>query len=82
MTELIPCKHLDYSDNYMDAADIETHHLYPHVKFWRRNVIFTDFQYNHCVQFCGKKKMRVNAIFDCYEKGFMHCYEPEESNND
>ena len=80
MPELIPCKHLDYSDGYKDAADIETHDVYPHVKFWRRKPVWTNNgEFPDCVQFCGQGRGRINSIFNCYEKGFMSCYDPEES---
>lgn len=82
---LTPCKHLDYApDKYgpditleqvpnMTCADGSP------VKFWRRGRTWTDngdgARNPECVQFCGKGRGRINAIFDCYD-GSLPCYEP------
>lgn len=31
------------------------------------------------VQFCGAGRGRINGIFQCYNAGEMHCYEPSDA---
>lgn len=85
MSELKPCKHLDYSDSY--GPDIELETLAPHyplVRYWRRGGRWTNNGPGQKpnpadVQFCGKGRGRINGIFQCYQAGEMYCYEPEEA---
>lgn len=81
MSELIPCKHLDYTDGKFTDCTIQTcaPHL-PHVRFWLRGATWTDAGEGNPpdpskAQFCGQGRGRINGIFQCYN-GEMHCYEP------
>jgi hypothetical protein len=80
-----PCKHLDYEKGKygpdIELCDCAPH--YPEVRFWRRGERWTNNGQGQppnpsAVQFCGKGRGRINAIFDCYQDGFMPCYEPEK----
>lgn len=80
------CKHLDYDESKY-GPDIKLRELggFPcRVRFWDRGPTWTDGPMNEGnpqkVQFC-KKRGRINGIFQCYNKGEMPCYEPEESDH-
>lgn len=84
MSKLIPCKHLDYDESrYGGMCKIETcAPQYPDVRYWARNEALTNGGENpRNVQFCGQGRGRINAIFDCYEAGYMSCYDPEKKGN-
>ena len=78
---MIPCKHLDYTEGKYDDCSIQTcapH--YPQVRYWLRSPRWTEYDfggpYNPAkVQFCGAGRGRINGVFQCYQKGGMHCYE-------
>ena len=77
MTDLIPCKHLDYTKGKF-GPDITLETCEPHfpdVKYWLRGPTWTDGGNNpdKC-QFCGEWRVRINGVFKCYN-GEMHCYE-------
>lgn len=83
MAELIPCKHLDYTEGkYGPDITLQTcapH--YPHVRFWLRGPTWTDAGEGNppnpsMVQFCGQERGRINGIFQCYN-GEMSCYDPD-----
>ena len=78
--KLVPCKHLDYSEEYAIGGQCILKTCAPHypdVKFWyRENLSYKGAPQN--VQFCGAGRGRINGIFDCYgSPGPMSCYEPE-----
>ena len=63
------CKHLDYSDNYINCKIIERDGY----KWWLRLNAHEGAPVN--VQFCGKGRGRINGIFQCINKGEMSCFE-------
>jgi hypothetical protein len=76
-----PCKHLDYDESRHPECRIATvapH--FPNVRYWARPDHMVDNgpgqKPNRYVQFCGQGRGRINGIFQCYEAGEMHCYEP------
>jgi len=74
-----PCKHLDYSSNYIDCKLCELDGFPCKVRYWERlNLPYPDAPKK--VQFC-KKEGRINSIFACYN-GEYSCYEPEEASNE
>ena len=77
MSELAPCKHLDYAEgNYIDCEIKTCAPDFPDVRYWLRGPTWTDGRRNPAkVQFCGLGRGRINSIFSCYN-GEMHCYEP------
>lgn len=77
-----PCKHLDYDESkYGESCELKTLTQFScPVRYWRRK----DLPYVGApenVQFCGQGRGRINGIFDCYNPGERHCYEPVSSNN-
>jgi hypothetical protein len=77
-----PCKHLDFSvERYGEAAELkELPGFSCPVRYWERKPRFApDSSYPKNVQFCGQGRGRINGIFQCYNDGEMHCYEPETS---
>ena len=75
-----PCKHLDYSGDYTDCTIQTCAPHFPNVRYWLRGPTWTDGGKNpSMVQFCGAGRGRINGIFQCYNPGEMHCYEPAES---
>ena len=76
MSKPIACKHLDYSTKYEDCTIETLSPHYPEVRYWKRGERWTDGGANPSkVQFCGQGRGRINGIFQCYNKGEMHCYE-------
>lgn len=72
-----PCKHLDYNEaNYPSCELVELDHFTCPVKHWKRKAPYEGAPVN--VQFCGQGRGRINGIFQCYNEGEMHCYEPAE----
>ena len=74
-----PCIHLDYDSEFMDCTLETAAPHYPEVRFWRRGEVWLDNgpgqrRNPEKVQFC-KLRGRVNAVFDCYQEGFLPCYE-------
>src|SRR3990167_6442853 len=81
-SEVIPCKHLDYTEGRYTDCEIRTcEPHYPLVRYWHRGEKWTD-NGPKCtanlakVQFCGAGRGRIDGIFQCYN-GEMHCYEPD-----
>lgn len=82
-----PCKHLDHEEGKYEDCTLETaapH--FPDVKFWRRGPRWTDAPEGWPrgatnVQFC-KLRGRINGIFQCYNPGELHCYEPAEASGE
>ncbi len=75
MSELIPCRHLDYNEEKHPNCELKTcEPHFPNVKYFEREVLFEGAPTK--VQFCGKGKGRINSVFECYE-GCMSCYEPK-----
>ena len=73
--DLKPCKELDYETKFIHCELKEVKN-FPGVKYWERDAVMTDNgQNSRDVQFC-KRRGRINNIFDCYEKGNCHDYEP------
>lgn len=82
-----PCKHLDYDESkYSNGGTITLETCAPHfpeVRYWLRGKLWTDNGPGQPpnpskVQFCGAGRGRINGIFQCYQPGEMHCYEPED----
>lgn len=77
---MTPCKHLDYDESKYVGCEIMTVPQYPMVRYWKRGAVWTDngiAQPNPVnVQFCTKRG-RITGIFQCYQTGEIHCYEPE-----
>lgn len=78
------CKHLDYAEGkYGPDITLETLGGFAvPVRFWQRGSTWTDNGPGQKpnprdVQFCGQGRGRINGIFQCYNEGEMHCYEPE-----
>jgi hypothetical protein len=64
------CKHLDYSENYIDCKIVEMDGY----KWWeRQNPPYEGAPVK--VQFCGKGRGRINGIFQCINKDEMSCFE-------
>lgn len=85
---MIPCRHLDYTEGkYGPDITLETcapH--FPDVKFWHRGPTWTDNGPGEKpnpskVQFCGAGRGRINGVFQCYQPGEMHCYDPVDQEN-
>ena len=80
MSNLSPCRHLDYESQY-DGCELKTlAPYYPQVRFWRRGAIWIDNGPDRApnpsdVQFC-KLRGRINSKLDCYQSGYKHCYDP------
>ncbi len=71
--ELVPCRNLEYEGEF-HGCELKSMHG---VKYWfRKNADAQGLPSR--VQFC-KLRGRVNSVLDCYEKGFMHCYDPEKA---
>lgn len=71
--KLIACKNLDHNPDNYPRNELKTcGDELPGVKYWRRPECFGP---NLNVQFCNKKG-RINSMIDCYESGFMPCYDP------
>ena len=87
MTKMAPCKHLDYSegkygpDITLRTVPMDDKYGQP-VRYWHRGSTWTDNDPEPPnpakVQFCGAGRGRINGIFQCYNPGEMHCYEPAE----
>lgn len=83
MSNLKPCKHLDYEEGKY-GPDIELKRLgppYEHVRFWKRGELWTNNGPDHDrnpanVQFCGQGRGRINSILNCYDGAQGSCYEP------
>ena len=73
-----PCKHLDHDPAHYPTCELVTVQSGPlEVKYWyRREVPYEDAPRK--VQFCGQGRGRINGIFQCYNPGEMHCYQPSE----
>jgi len=84
MTDLKPCRHLDYTVGKF-GPDITLETMaphYPNVRYWLRGPTWTENEDGtrnpSKVQFCGAGRGRINGVFDCYQApGPMCCYEPE-----
>jgi hypothetical protein len=77
MSDLKPCQHLDYETDYVDCTIETLAPHYPEVRFWRRGERWVDYPGAPVdVQFC-KLRGRINSKLNCYQKGFLGCYEPE-----
>ena len=73
-----PCKHLDFTEGKYTDCTIEQIDGFPcQVRYWKRGERWTDGGNPQKVQFCGAGRGRINGIFQCYNPGEMHCYEPE-----
>lgn len=80
-----PCKHLDHDEaRYGEAAELVTLPDFSiPVKYWKRRPAFVPYEGAPInVQFCGQRRGRINGIFQCYNEGEMHCYEPASSDAD
>ena len=83
VSELRPCKHLDYDGTYMGCTIETCAPHFPNVRYWLRDERWTNNGPGQPpnpakVQFCGAGRGRLNSIFDCYqEPGPMGCYEPK-----
>ena len=75
------CKHLDYAGDYIGCKIVEVSGFSCRVRYWERDPVWTEGPGNEGnpkkVQFC-KGRGRINGIFQCYNPGEMHCYEPEK----
>ena len=72
----IGCKHLDYSDNYVDCEIVVL--PFEMGQHWRRNAPpYQGAPVN--VQFCGQGRGRINGIFQCINEGEMGCFEKQEA---
>ena len=71
-----PCKHLDHTEgNYNQCELVTIPGFSCEVKHWKRLAPpYEGAPVN--VQFCGQGRGRINGIFQCYNEGEMHCYEP------
>lgn len=74
-----PCKHLDHNiatyGGTCELISIDSSSC--QVKYWKRlHPPYEGAPVN--VQFCGQGRGRINGIFQCYNQGEMHCYEPAE----
>lgn len=78
MSDIKPCKHLDYSvESYGESCDLSTTERYgAPVRFWHRKHAPPGAV--RCVQFCGQGRGRINSVLACYtgENPCEHCYEP------
>lgn len=74
-----PCKHLDHDlEKYGETCELKSLDGFScPVKYWERKEVPYEGAPRR-VQFCGAGRGRINGIFDCYNPGEMHCYEPEE----
>jgi hypothetical protein len=72
-----PCKHLDHDPSHYDNTVVlrELDGFKCPVKYFERVVVPYDGAVRK-VQFCGAGRGRINGIFQCYNPGEMHCYEP------
>lgn len=78
-----PCKHLDYTTEYVDCTIETCAPHFPNVKYWLRGKTWTDVPPGWTpnpskVQFCGQGRGRINGVFQCYQPGDMSCYEPDK----
>ena len=76
---LTPCKHLDYDESkYGWCAEIKTIEALPGqtIRYWQRDPEMHKGLPLDC-QFCGAGRGRIPSKFNCYQPGFMSCYEPE-----
>jgi len=83
MSDLRPCKHLDYEGDYTDCVVKTMAPHYPDVRYWERGACWTDNGPGEKpnpknVQFCGEGRGRINAVFDCYDGSMGSCYEAVE----
>jgi len=75
--KLRACKHLDYDETKYTSCQLIDNPIIG-VKFWRRKKEAENNTENPInIQFC-KLHGRINLVIDCYEPGFMDCYEPIE----
>ena len=72
------CKHLDHEpENYPTCKLVTIDTMSVPVKYWeRQNLPYPEAPRK--VQFCGDGRGRINGIFQCYNPGEMHCYDPED----
>ena len=81
MDKFIPCKNLDYSDEYAWSCELRTLADVgePQVRYWeRKNSHCKNGKLPRNVQFCGLGRGRINSITDCYTApGPVGCYSPE-----
>jgi hypothetical protein len=79
---MAPCKHLDHEPANYPTCKLVTiasgsSGFGVEVKYWERlQVPYEGAPVK--VQFCGQGRGRINGIFQCYNPGEMHCYEPAE----
>jgi hypothetical protein len=67
----IPCKHLNHDKDAFPRFELKTE---SGITFWYRK----SEEYNKRVQFCRKRRQRINGYLDCYEPGYCSCYEASE----
>lgn len=72
-----PCKHLDFDESkYGQTCELVSISGFScPVQHWKRKYPpYEGAPIN--VQFCGQGRGRINGIFQCYNEGEMHCYDP------
>jgi hypothetical protein len=68
------CKNLDYEGDFPGCNLKSCAPEYPEVKYWERTIGLSEGDPVN-VQFCKRKKIRINGIFDCYNVGELPCQE-------